>query len=549
MSAEKMTIAKNYLGQKGYSIYKKNLSITEQNSLRQSLMVAPYMPKSPVKPIPYPIFLESSGKLYIPRFFGIDTFGIPPLIKITLGAPIDIKFKGELRDYQSKIINVYIDYIAKMEKDSMNGPGDGEDGKKSSKGGGGLLDIPCGRGKTIMALKILAELGRKTLIIVHKEFLLNQWIERIEQFIPDAKIGVIKGKIIDVEDKDIVLGMLQSLSMKEYPQELFKDFGLLIVDECHHISAEIFVRALQKIVTFYTLGLSATMVRKDGLTKVFKMFLGDIVYKEKRDNSDAVLVKVIKYENNDEEFSEEERDYRGNLKYSTMISKLCSFSFRTEFIINVIENELKIKKDQQILLLAHNKNMLTYIFKAIEHRKITSVGYYVGGMKEKDLNISATKQLIVATYSMAAEALDIKSLSTLILASPKTDIVQAVGRILRVKQEQPLVIDILDQHDVFRKQYLKRRTFYIQNKYKIIETSNTLYLSQSKEGPDKIYTTIFDPVLNIKLPRASSKKKIAKDTKWGELELELEPEPIIEFNEEITLLSERSKKHICLIDI
>jgi hypothetical protein len=278
------------------------------------------------------------------------------------------------------------------------------------------------------------------------------------------------------------------------------------------------------------------------------MFLGEIIYKEKRDNSDDVLVKTLKYQNNDEEFGEEERDYRGTLKYSTMISKLCSFSYRTEFIISVIEKELEIKSEQQILLLAHNKNILTYIFKAIEHRQITSVGYYIGGMKEKDLNISATKQLIVATYSMAAEALDIKSLSTLILASPKTDIVQAVGRILRVKQEQPLVIDILDQHDVFKKQYLKRRAYYIQNKYKIIETTNTLYLSQDKDkdkDKDNIYTTIFDPALHVKLPRANSKKK---DTKGRSIELdietELETEPILENDDD-----EQIKKHVCLIDI
>ena len=87
-------------------------------------------------------------------------------------------------------------------------------------------------------------------------------------------------------NKDIVIGMLQSLSMREYPSDIFQSFGLTIVDECHHIAAEVFVRSLFKVVTPYTLGLSATMQRKDGLTKVFKMFLGDIVYTEKRDKTD-----------------------------------------------------------------------------------------------------------------------------------------------------------------------------------------------------------------------------------------------------------------------
>ena len=89
---------------------------------------------------------------------------------------------------------------------------------------------------------------------------------------------------------NIVIGMLQSLSMKDYPSNIFEDFGLSIFDEVHHVSAEVFSRIF-KVVTKYTLGLSATMKRKDGLTKVIKMFLGDVVYKE-RENSDYLVVKI-----------------------------------------------------------------------------------------------------------------------------------------------------------------------------------------------------------------------------------------------------------------
>ena len=93
---------------------------------------------------------------------------------------------------------------------------------------------------------IIARLKKKTLVIVHKEFLMNQWIERIELFLPDAKIGKIQGQIVDVDDKDIVIGMLQSLSMKEYPASVFESFGLTIIDEVHHISSEVFSNSLFK---------------------------------------------------------------------------------------------------------------------------------------------------------------------------------------------------------------------------------------------------------------------------------------------------------------
>jgi superfamily II DNA or RNA helicase len=127
------------------------------------------------------------------------------------------------------------------------------------------------------------------------------------------------------------------------------------------------------------------------------------------------------------------------------------------------------------MILAHNKNLLTYLYKAIEHRNIATVGYYVGGMKELDLKKSETCQVIIATYSMAAEALDIKTLTTLLLATPKTDIIQAVGRILRVKHERPLVIDIIDTHEVFIGQWQKRRKYYASNKYNILHTNSKLY--------------------------------------------------------------------------
>ena len=442
-----------YLGQKGYTIYKKTLSLKEQIYIRDELTVKPYMPKSPVQPPGFPIYRESSKKFYIPRKFGFDTFGEPREYRIKDGLPIDIKFEGTLRDNQSIIVEKYKNHI-------KNGDW------------GGLLDIYCGFGKTILALAIIASVNVKTIIIVHKGFLVDQWIERIQQFLPTARIGKIQGQIIDIQDKDIVIGMLQSLSMKEYPEDQFDEFGLTVIDECHHISAEIFVRSLQKIVTQYTLGLSATMNRKDGLTKVFKMFLGDIIHKEKRENDQVVLIKAVEFKTNDEEFNEMEYDFRGTPKYSTMISKICKFNIRSEYIIAILINELKINPDQQFLILAHQKNLLVYLQKAIEYRKIGTIGYYIGGMKQNDLKLSETKQIILATFSMAAEALDIKSLTSLILTTPKTDVEQAVGRILRVKHSRHLVIDIIDQHDIFKKQWYKRQAFYQKNNYKILHTDD-----------------------------------------------------------------------------
>ena len=160
---------------------------------------------------------------------------------------------------------------------------------------------------------------------------------------------------------------------------------------------------------------------------------------------------------------------------SSMVSKICQYNRRSEFILEVVRQELAEKSGQQVMILSQQKNLLVYLHKAIEHRNIASVGFYVGGMKDSDLKKTEQCTVILATYAMAAEALDIKTLTTLVLATPRTDITQAVGRILCVKHERPLIVDIVDSHEVFRRQWKKRYAYYMKNKYKIVKTDNNLY--------------------------------------------------------------------------
>ena len=506
--------AVSYYGPRGYTLLKECMDADDLKLLRDELTVGAYVPKAPVQPPKFPIYRECSKKIYIPRFYGTKIYGPPEETRIPPGTSVSesLVFAGEMREYQNVIVDKYIHQVTRPENAGM--------------GGGGLLDVDPGKGKTVMALNIISRLRMKTLVIVHKSFLLNQWIERIQQFLPAARVGMIQGQIVDIDDKDIVIGMLQSLSMKEYPRDLFDTFGLSVYDECHHMSAEVFCRCMMKVVTKYTLGLSGTMVRKDGLTKVFKYFLGEVVHKEKNDTtSHAVIVKGIQYKVDDAEFNETEYDYRGNPKFSTMISKVCNYNRRSEFILDVLQNELKTNPDQQVMILAHNRSLLEYFHDAIEHRKIATVGYYVGGMKEAALKLSESKKVIIATYAMASEGLDIKTLTTLIMASPKTDVCQSVGRILRVKHAAPLVIDIIDPQDVFRSQWLKRQTYYIKQKYRIIMTDTEGYYKNT-------WTVKYQP------PAAAAKANNTKASKLEEdEEAALADADIIEIDEETGNLS------------
>ena len=465
MSLNTSTLTGNlntYLGQKGYTLLKKDLSSQQEHFIKKELMIKPYTAGAPSgggDQVVFPVYRESASKIYVPRYFGEKHFGAPSEVKISEGTDINIEFAGELRDYQKPVVQKYLDHVISCPRGT----------------GGGLLELPCAYGKTVLSLKIISALKKKTLIIVHKEFLMNQWIERIEQFLPSAKVGKIQGPTIDIEGKDIVIGMLQSLSMKEYPSSTFDSFGLTIIDEVHHISSQTFSNALFKIVTKYMLGLSATMNRKDGTTEVFKMFLGEVIFKGKSDEEFDVIVRGITYEVDDPEFNTVVTDYKGNVQYSSMISKLCAYNRRSEFILKVVADMVKENPDQQIMIIAHNRCILTYFYDAITHRNIAAVGYYVGGMKEAALKESESKKIILATFSMAQEGLDIRSLTTLVMATPKTDIEQTVGRILREKHSQPIVVDIIDSHQPFQNQWTKRKVFYKKQNYKIIQTDSKNY--------------------------------------------------------------------------
>ena len=441
---------KNYISNRGYALIKENYSNSQINNIKRELTVKPFVNRNfSQQANPFPVYLESKKKLYIPKYYGINNFGKPLVDKTSEGKDIDIEFKFDLRPKQVPVAEKFLEEAKNI--------------------GGGLISVPCGFGKTVLALYILSKLKKKTIVIVHKEFLMDQWKERIEFFLPDASVGKIQGNIIKIKDKDIVLGMLQSISMRDYDEDVFSEFGFVIYDECHHLGAEVFSKSLLKEGCKYTLGLSATPDRSDGLTKVFKWFLGDIVYLIKQREQEDVNVKVIKYYNDDENYSDIKCNFKGQINMASMINNICLYSPRSKIILEKLEE--CFLEGRKTLVLSDRREHLRYLKEKIEEKSKATSGYYLGGMKQENLKESETKNIMLATFSMASEGFDCKELDTIILASPKSNIEQAVGRILRKKKEDreriPLIIDIIDNFSVFGRQGEKRMKFYKKNKYNI----------------------------------------------------------------------------------
>lgn len=445
------------LSRKGYLIEKSSLTIQQLDKIKKDLIVQPFVKNNyGRRPEKFTTYLENEKRICVPKFYGLKVIGKPTKIIEPKYTKIKVKFNGKLKERQI------------------------EPFKKTIKGikenGGGVLSIPCGWGKTVLALKLICDLKVKTLVIVHKTFLVNQWKERIEQFIPKAKIGMIQQDTIDTEGKDIVIGMLQSISMKEYDKSVFGDFGFVVSDEVHRISSKIFSRALPKTSAKYTLGLSATPNRDDGLSKIFHWYLGDMLYQKTQAGNKSVVVKCYNFKSGHSKFKEIINKYTKKASNSVMVTNLGEIEERNDFILNIIVLVLTQQKyiddenapKRQILILSDRIKHLEILKTKLDNMKICTTGYYIGKMKEEQLKESSVKDVILGTYPMASEGLDIPSLNTLILATPRSKITQSVGRILRKERSDisPLVIDIIDMLSIFKGQGYRRRSFYKKKKYR-----------------------------------------------------------------------------------
>jgi len=438
-----MSITRN-----GYKVPKT--SIPDLAALRKELTVKPYIPSVFVKPQyvkKYTVFGETENFVYVPKQFGISKWGSAPL-DITATSSNRWAFAGSVRPAQIDVVNSYL----KPE------PHDG------------MICLQTGGGKTVCALYIASQLKMKTLIIVHNTFLKDQWEDRIKAFLPDVTIGHLQGETVDV-DKDIVIAMIQSISMKEYPKEVFRGFGLTVIDECHHIASEVFVQAFQKITSKHMLGLSATPDRKDGLMYVIEWFLGPILYRSESGDKVDDLVKVEMYRHDpaDVDFNRILLNNQGVMNVAGMVNKLAAYIPRTDMLVKIIGDILDQDPARQILVLSDRVQHCKDIWAKLDPEKAAILAQNVASAKRAEF--CASKKVLIATYSMCKEGFDVATLNTLVMATPRPDIDQIVGRILRTEKASriihPLIVDIVDS--TFRRQFQARLKLYKDRNYVVDE--------------------------------------------------------------------------------
>ena len=394
----------------------------------------------------FPAFELDQDWLRVPRFYGVHNFGRPARFATSRGRGASLDFTGTLKEAQVRASEACVAALSPPDN------------------GGAMMVLPCGYGKTIVALHVAAQLGVRTLVLVHKSFLVEQWRDRVGAFFRDASVGKIQCDTVDA-DVDVCIAMVQSLSVRDYDDGVLGDFGLLIVDEAHHMSAPCFSRALRKLRCARILALSATPERKDGLTQLLFWSMGPIVHRVER-TPEALDVFVLACAAGKRR---EILTRDGQVCMPKMINEIAEDGARTAVIAKAMARLHVLGR--RIIVLSDRVAQLHSILAAFAAEAgddaADGAAFYIGKTRMADRERAAECSPLLSTFAMAKEGLDIPALDTLILATPKGDVEQSVGRIQRPcrTKQSPLVVDVFDNYSVFRNLRRKRARHFDAMRY------------------------------------------------------------------------------------
>jgi hypothetical protein len=334
-----------------YTVQLHTLDASRLARLQTDLTLTPKY-KSEGKDDSFKVWDQGDSQVEVPRYYGINTFGVPQGASDTrkTGSPWHdgVTFHGRLRDTppQSLIVDSAVRVL-------------------TSPLGGCILQLGCGQGKTVCALAIAGRLARRTAILVNNgKTLLPQWMERIAQFYPTAKVGIVRSSRNDLKDPDvdIVVCVIQSLAKRTYDQDLLDTVGTVIVDECHHVGARVFAQCMRQFRARHTLGLTATPDRKDGLRKYVEYLLGPVAV---TCPTDFTRIKILRYIYQGARINAH-ATAKDHLQRCLMVNDATRDFERTLFLLKVVLNVVK-ESPRRVLVLTERVQVVhaerVYIFR------------------------------------------------------------------------------------------------------------------------------------------------------------------------------------------
>lgn len=375
------------------------------------------------------------------------------------GIKIKVDFRGKLRPDQQQAVNNLLKYEE------------------------GIISAPPAFGKTVMAANMIAQKKRNTLILVHRKQLLSQWADRLESFLDlnNNAIGQLGGGKNALTGK-IDIAIMQSLNREGEVKELVRDYGMVLIDECHHIPAFSFEKILKKVTAKYVYGLTATPYRKDGHHPIVFMCCGPVRYKvdagqqaSLRPFEHFVIPRFTDFLVTQNPFTKGTKDWT----IQELYSRIANDEMRNQFIVDDVTRNYK--KGRNALILTE-RTAHVEILKEKLRREIPNIIALTGGhtTKESQKLFDQINQIpegepisLVATGKYIGEGFDEARLDTLFLAMPiswKGTLQQYTGRLHRLHHDKKevQVYDYVDIHvKMLEKMYTKRLNGYATVGYKV----------------------------------------------------------------------------------
>ena len=397
-------------------------TLQDEATLKKDLIVHPRKGLEDVQPIKS--YKETDSYLGIPRNY---PFQIEAEDRRVKGEPQNFQFKGELRRFQAELIDRW--------KQSFN------EGHSDW-----IISADTGSGKSVIALKIAAELGVPFLVIVPLERLIGQWVEHINKFlgIPNGRIGRVQGDTCDYNNPACV-GMIHSICKDKYPEAFKNRFGLIIYDECHKVSADTFSEVAGMFPSYYRLGLSATLERNDGRENLFFYHIGKNILKAEGEEQPKPKVCIYKY-NKSSGSIPTWPNQKQMQRRPKILNNIAANQERNELIAYFADQLMQ--KGLRVLVVSERIQQLKELDKLLKvWYGYSEVGIYVSSTREETkTELLNNARCILATNQIINIGVDVPSLRGLIFATPIADCRQVVGRIRRKCSSvpDPVVVDIQD---------------------------------------------------------------------------------------------------------
>lgn len=403
------------------------------------------------------LFHEDNVFFYFPRYFFKNRNSLFGNItdRTIKGRPLSFTSTTKLWDYQQKAVGDFQRHI--------------NQGKT-----GVFLNAAPGAGKTQMGIEMIRILGCTAMIIVPKKDLIQQWVERIVKTtdIKESEIGTCSSGKINWRGKKIVVGLVHTLVKHRDNHDFVNAFGTILFDECDSsVPPKTFAPAAVMFPAKYRIGMTASEKRADGMEYVFQVNIAEVNIKCEKSNTLDPTVIVCNYNYSSGQLKSCPDRVAMKGMYLNLISKN---QHRNHYIadqgaIAYGEGRVTVIMGDRIAQLKDIHSFLVNKFSI----PATAIGFYIGSNTRKEnKRVADNCKIILATYGMMSRGTDIQRLSTLIIATPRNEMIQVAGRIERALPGKPfpIILDIVDtQYSISRSGLDKRLQYYFSRNLKVLE--------------------------------------------------------------------------------